>query len=70
MDFNELFCDVLEGFIMIAKTLLCLIIIASVLFGIFSAILVAVGKLSFLWWYIPCWIVDLIVIAGAVGSSK
>lgn len=70
MDFNELLCDVIDGFIIMAKILLYLVIIAGLVIGIFTAILVAGGKLSFSWWYIPCWIVVLITIAGAVGSAS
>ena len=70
MDFNEMFNDVIEGFIIMAKILLSLAIIAGTAIGIFSAILVAIGKLPFSWWFVPCWIVDLIAIAGAVGSAS
>lgn len=70
MDFNDMLNDVLDGFIIIAKIILCLAMIASIVIGVFSAILVAIGKLPFSWWFVPCWIVDLIAVAGAVGSAS
>lgn len=70
MDFNELLHDVLDGFIIMAKILLSLVVIAGTAIGIFSAILVAIGKIPFSWWFVPCWIIDLFIIAGAVGSAS
>lgn len=70
MDFHELLCDILDGFIIIGKILLYLIIIAGMIIGIFSSFLVAIGKIPFLWWYVPCWIVLLITIAASVGSAS
>lgn len=70
MDFQEILHDILDGFIIIGKILLCLIMFASMLIGVFSIVVIAAGKLPFSWWYVPCWIVILIIIAGAFGSAS
>lgn len=53
-------------FAIIASLLLC----AGIMCGIVASILMAASKISFSWWYLPCWLLDLTAIAGAIGTCE
>ena len=69
MDWLELLEDILNGFKRIGIFIFVIALGAGIVWGAVSIILIASGKLPFSWWYVPCWILLLCAIAGAIGSQ-
>lgn len=69
MDWLELLGDILNGFKKIGIFILFMALGAGIIWGILSIVLIASGKLSFSWWHMPCWLLLLCTIAGAIGSQ-
>jgi len=68
VDWLDLLEDILNGFKRIGIFIFVIALSAGIVWGAVSIILIASGKLPFGWWYVPCWILLLCAIAGAIGS--
>ena len=70
MNWSGMFKDIIRGFKRILIGICILIIAGAVIWGFISIILIIDGKVQFSWWYLPCWILLLCAIAGAIGAKE
>lgn len=70
MEWDELIKPIIRGYKRILFGIFLLILVGAVIWGFLSIILIIDGKVQFSWWYLPCWILFLSVIAGAIGAKE
>lgn len=70
MDCSRMFKDIIRGFKRILIGICILILAGAVIWGVISIFLIIDGKVQFSWWYLPCWILLLSAIAGAIGAKE
>jgi len=70
MEWDELIKPIIRGYKRILFGIFILIIAGAAIWGFISIILIIDGKVQFSWWYLPCWILFLFVIAGAIGAKE
>lgn len=69
IDIKELLLDMVRGFIRLFIVIGVCLLAMSMMWGILSAILTIVGSIKFQWWYIPCWVLIVCVLAGCLGQD-
>lgn len=70
MEWDELIKTIIRGYKRILFGIFLLIIAGAAIWGFISIILIIDGEVQFSWWYLPCWILLLSVIAGAIGAKE